>query len=110
MSLSLQQTGGGRRQPGAGIGDRGDVREPQHAFRLRPAIAPTDQHVHQFVVDAGCRRLARLRPQPTTLAPALAAEPVEDDPWVIPPEWTADTGPSGEGDGSGGAGGTDRWS
>jgi type IV secretion system protein VirD4 len=53
------------------------------------------------------RRLARLRPQPAAAPPAAApAGLVDEDPWVIPPEWTASSGPAGNGE----PGEPDRWS
>jgi type IV secretory pathway TraG/TraD family ATPase VirD4 len=56
------------------------------------------------------RRLARLRPPyPASVPAARPAGLVEDDRWVIPPEWTATSGPAGDTAGDADPGETDRW-
>jgi hypothetical protein len=56
------------------------------------------------------RRVARLRPPYPAAAPAVPPVGVDDDPWVIPDDWTAPTGPAAGPAGDGDPGETERWS
>ncbi|MDT0348137.1 type IV secretory system conjugative DNA transfer family protein [Pseudonocardia charpentierae] len=58
------------------------------------------------LLAALARGLARLRLRRPLSTPTVRPELVDDDPWVIPPEWTATSGPTGDGD----PGEPGRWS
>ena len=82
----------------------------EQAHRRRDVRTALTGHQPWWVrwLDPLTRRLARLRPPYPVSSPAdLPAGVVDDDPWVIPDEWTATPGgPSGDGD----PGEPGRWS
>jgi hypothetical protein len=88
--------------------------EQAHRRRdVRTALTGRDPRWVRWLAPLA-RRLARLRPPYPAAAPAVPLAGVDDDPWVIPDEWTATTGPGGGPAGGpaadGDAGEIDRWS